>query len=173
MVIADELEKRYIRNLQDSYQPRSLQGISAAENYSVKKSTYTNKHKVEEAVHAVIKDTVIEIELDESITYDDPRNISAAKVHDWLSKGTKGDSRKKGKKRTAMSGFYKDENDHWHYNYPTPAHPFKEHTANEMKVFLETLRANVKNDKYSTYRYTGKKKRRKHYKGVEVAPREE
>lgn len=174
LVVADELEKTYKKNMGESYGPRSLQGIATAENRKRNKSTYTNTHNLEDAVGVVINDDTIEIKIDETRTYKRSTDeVTAEQVHDWLSEGTEGGSRKKGKKRTSMSGFYKDEDGNWHYNYPTRAHPFKEHTANEMKGFLESLRTDISNGKYTDYRYTGKKTPRKYYQGVEVVSKEE
>lgn len=173
LVIAEKLEKTYKDNLTSSYGPRSLQGIATAENRTRNKSTYTNTHNLEDAVNAVITGDTIKIEIDETKTYKRSKDeVTAKQVHDWLSEGTEGGSRKKGEDRTSMSGFYKDTEGKWHYNYPTRAHPFKEHTANEMKSFLTSLETDISNGKYTDYRYTGKKKPRKYYKGVEVAPRE-
>lgn len=168
-IIAHELKESYKRNLANSYGPRSLQGIATAENRKKNKSTYTNTHNLEDAVGVVINDDTIEVVIDETREYQrDKDTVTAKQVHDWLSEGTEGGSRKKGKNRTSLSGFYKDVKGRWHYNYPTREHPFKEHTANDMRGLLASMRSDIANGKYTDYKYTGKKKKRTHYKGVEV-----
>ena len=162
LVIADKLKQTYIDNLENSYRPRSLQGIASAETYKSKSSTYTNTHTLSTAIDVAIEDSVVKIIVDENKTYEDDRKIPASKVLKWLSEGTEGGSRKGG------TGYYSDENGEWHYNYPTPAHPFEEHTISQMKGFLGSLESDIRNGKYATYRYTGKKKKRTHYKGKKV-----
>lgn len=165
LVIADKLKQTYIDNLTASYGPRSLQGIATAETYKSKSSTYTNTHTLETAVDVAIKDNIVKIIIDKDKTYGGDRNVPATKVIKWLNEGTEGGSRKGG------SGYYKDENDEWHYNYPTRPHLFEEHTINDMKGFLDSLESDIDNGKYTTYRYTGKKKTRTHYKGKKVRKR--
>ena len=165
LVIADKLKQTYIDNLKASYGPRSLQGIATAEKYKSKSSTYTNTHTLEErAIDTIIDGNYVKVVVDETVTYDNnDRDVPATKVIKWLKEGTKG----RGKK----TGYYKDENGDWHYSYPTPVHPFEEHTRNEMLGFLDSLEDNIRNHEYTTYRYTGKKKTRTHYKGKKVRKR--
>lgn len=162
LVIRDKLDESYKRNLTLSYGPRSSKGVEVQKTHKRKTSTYTNTNTLEEkAINTVIDGDYVKVVVDETITYDNnDRNVPATKVIKWLSEGTKGGGEK--------TGYYKDEDGEWHYNYPTPAHPFEEHTRNEMLGFLDSLEGDIRNHKYTTYRYTGKKKKRTHYRGQEV-----
>lgn len=161
LAIRDKLDESYKRNLTLSYGPRSSRGVEAQETHKRKTSTYTNTHTLEEAIDTIIDGEYVKVVVDETVTYDNnDRNVPATKVIKWLSEGTRGGGKK--------TGYYKDENGEWHYNYPTPVHPFEEHTRNEMLGFLDSIEGDIRNKKYTTYRYTGKKKKRTHYKGQEV-----
>ncbi len=161
LAIRDKLDESYKRNLALSYGPRSSRGVEAQETHKRKTSTYTNTHTLEEAIDTIIDGEYVKVVVDETVTYDNnDRNVPATKVIKWLSEGTRGGGKK--------TGYYKDENGEWHYNYPTPVHPFEEHTRNEMLGFLDSIEGDIRNKKYTTYRYTGKKKKRTHYKGQEV-----
>lgn len=162
LVLADKLKETYINNLKASYGPRSPRGAKAQETHKKKTSTYTNTHTLDEkAISTIIDGDYVKVVVDETVTYDNnDRNVPATKVIKWLREGTKGGGKK--------TGYYKDENGEWHYNYPTPAHLFEEHTRNEMLGFLNSLEGDIRNHKYTTYRYTGKKKKRTHYRGQEV-----
>lgn len=158
LVVADKLEQSYKDNLEASYGPRSPKGEEVLQTHKRKTSTYTNTHKLKEAVQVKIDGKYVKITLDKSEEYPDTKrnNISVEQVADWLTKGTRG------------GGYYTDENGEWHYNYPTPPHLFEAHTVNEMKEFLNSLVSDINKGKYTTYRYTGKKKKRTHYRGQEV-----
>jgi hypothetical protein len=160
LVIRDKLDESYKRNLTLSYGPRSSRGVEAQETHKRNTSTYTNTHTLEEAINTIIDGDYVKVVVDETKKYGGDREVPATKVIKWLSEGTRGGGKK--------TGYYKDENDEWHYNYPTPVHPFEEHTRNEMLGFLDSIEGDIRNKKYTTYRYTGKKKKRTHYKGQEV-----
>lgn len=161
LVIRDKLDESYKRNLTLSYGPRSHRGEKVRETHKRNTSTYTHTHLLEEkAIDTIIDGNYVKVVVDENVTYEDDRNTPATKIIKWLSEGTKGGGKK--------TGYYKDENGEWHYNYPTPKHLFEEHTRNEMLGLLASLKGDIRNGKYTTYRYTGKKKKRTHYKGREV-----
>lgn len=161
LVVRDKLDEAYKRNLELSYGPRSLRGEKAQETHKRKTSTYTHtKLLKEKAIDTIIDGEYVKVVVDETETYGGDRNVPATKVLKWLSEGTKGGGKK--------TGYYKDENGEWHYNYPTPKHLFEEHTRNEMLGLLDSLKGDIYNGKYTSYRYTGKKKKRTHYKGKEV-----
>lgn len=158
LVVADKLEQTYKDNLKASYGPRSAKGAEIQSTHKRKTSTYNpTSPTLENAITTVIEGNYVKIKIkDEKY----PNGASTEQVHDWLSEGTKGGGKK--------TGFYKDENGEWHYNYPTPPHPFEEHTRNEMRGFLDSLVGDIRNHKYTTYRYTGKKKKRTHYRGEDL-----
>lgn len=168
LVIADRLKQSYKDNLRASYGPRSTQGEAVKKTHKRKTSTYTNTPILEDAVDTVIEGNYVKIVIDKSVVIDGDRNVDAEKLLKWLSEGTKGGSRKESKNKNPSAGHYTDDKGNWHYNYPTPPHPFEEHTANDMKSLLGSMRSDIKNGKYTTYRYTGKKKKRTHYRGVEI-----
>ena len=160
LVIRDKLDRTYKDYLKASYGPRSPRGEKVYDTHLRKKSTYEKTGTLDEAIDTVIDGDYVRVVVDEDKTYKDPRKTSVAKVIKWLDEGTKGGGKK--------TGYYKDENGEWHYNYPTPAHLFEAHTRNEMIGFLQSLASDIDNGKYTTYRYTGKKKKRTHYRGNEV-----
>ena len=94
------------------------------------------------------------------ITYDD--GTPATQVYKWLTEGT----------TPPKNSYYPydlgDGFTTFYRNYPTSAHLFEEHTTIQMKGFLNSLENRIKNGEYTTYKYTGKKKKRTHYRGQEV-----
>ena len=168
-IIAIKLKESYRNNLEASYGPRSKRGVEAKETHKRNKSTYTNSHDLEGAIDTVIEGDYVKVVVDKNVVYDADREVDAEKVLKWLKEGTKGGSnKKKSDKRNSGIGYYTDDQDRWHYNYPTPPHPFEEHTANDMRGLLASMRTDIENGVYTDYKYTGKKKKRTHYKGNEV-----
>lgn len=159
-VIADQLKKTYIDNLKASYGPRSKVGRMVAETHKRKTSTYHHEHKLEEAVNVTISGKYIKVVINGDITYDD--GTPATQVYKWLTEGT----------TPPKNSYYPydlgDGFTTFYRNYPTPAHLFEEHTTIQMKGFLNSLENRIKNGEYTTYKYTGKKKKRTHYRGQEV-----
>lgn len=157
-VIADQLDETYKVNLVASYGPRSKAGRHTQETHKRKTSTYTHTHTMEEAIKTIIDGDTVKVVINEATTYED--GTPATQVYDWLTKGTNG------------GGYYMFENEDGKksiaYNYPTPAHLFEEHTKLQMQGFLDSLENDIRNGKYTTYRYTGKKKKRRTYKGVDI-----
>lgn len=168
-VIADQLKETYINNLKASYGPRSEEGRYIAETHKTKTSTYTHEHKLEEAVNTIIDGKTVKVVIDKSKTYNDGTPVT--QVYEWLTKGTtpprhsyytSGDTKLYLRNGRLVQGLL------WYRNYPTPAHLFEEHTSIQMRGFLDSLSNEIKKGKYTTYRYTGKKKKRTHYRGVDI-----
>lgn len=175
LVIADKLEETYINELKASYSARSERGkqieVYNAKQKEKEQEPYYKKQRIKlrrqqasyhhhtddalaKQVHAQIDENYVKIVVDD-MTYANGKK--AEDILTYLSKGTMGGSRKGG------PGTYKGEDGNWYYNYPTPRHLFEEHTKAQMQGFLASLESDIRNGKYSTFRYTGKKKSRDYY----------
>ena len=159
-VIADKLKETYKDNLEASYGPRSTAGRQISKTHKKKTSTYTHEHKLKEAVETIIDGKTVKVIINNTKTYNDGTPVT--QVYEWLTKGTTPpkNSYYPYKLQNGFTTFYR--------NYPTPAHLFEEHTSIQMRGFLDSLSNEIKQGKYTTYRYTGKKKKRTHYRGVDI-----
>lgn len=168
LVVADELEKKYKENVLGSYAPRTVEGRQVIEyNKSTgqgghkKKLTYRHTGIFLDSIYTAIEGDMVRVKIkDEQY----PEGATTSQVYEWLTKGTMGDE-ESGKPYP----YIKKSGDGWSRNFPTPRHEFEEYTMLHMKGFLESLANDVKNGKYTTYRYTGKKKKRKTYKGEDLS----
>lgn len=162
LVVADKLKETYKQNLIASYGPRSEEGRYIVETHKRKTSTYTHEHKLEEAINTIIDGKTVKVVIDESKTYDDGTPVT--QVYEWLTRGT----------NPPKNSWYRHDLDSnegtWTFyrNYPTPAHLFEEHTNVQMQGFVDSLANEIKQGKYTTYRYTGKKKKRRYYRGEDL-----
>lgn len=176
-VVRDKLEETYKANVLASYAPRSMAGGEVA-SYNKRKKAEEKEAEEEHKVKTRLRrkkltyrhtgtfldsiDVVVEGDDVKVIIRDKkyPNEKSTVDVYDYLTKGTEGDGESTGDYTYEVKG-----ETEWAYNYPTPAHLFEEHTKVQMKVFLDNIRNELKDPKYSAFRYTGKKKPRKFYKG--------
>ena len=177
LVIADELEKKYKENIIASYTPRTIRGAEIVEYNKnsgrgghKKKLTYRHTGIFANSVYTVIDGNKVKAMIREE-QY--PDGASTIQVYKWLTEGTNGDM-KSGKPYPYIKHSGNDKSDPnsystgWSRNYPTPRHEFEEYTMLHMLGFIQSLEGDIKNGKYSTFRYTGKKKPREYYKGQDV-----
>lgn len=151
-VVADKLYETYTDNVKKSYRPRSPEGGSYEHT-----DTFLN------SIYVDIESNAVKVKIDNT-TYPQISARTTEQVYKYLTEGTNGGG----------TYNYWDENENIinpvksGYNYPTPKHDFEEHTIMQMKGFMQSLEGDIRNGKYSVYRYTGKKKKRKYYKGQRV-----
>ena len=155
-VVADKLDETYKANVEASYSPRSPS----------RKSSYEHTDTFLENIYVDIDGDKVKVMINENAKYNQMSERTVGQVYKFLTEGTVG------------GGYYpywSDEDDSlqsepvkYAYNYPTPAHLFEEHTKLQMEGFLQSLEGDIRNGKYNTFRYTGKKKKRKYYKGQRV-----
>lgn len=160
LVVADKLEETHKANVVASYIPRAQSELAKVEYNKNKKVeemedrkkqivsrrsrktlSYRHTGTLEEAIHSEIEhknryESKIKIVI-EGKEYEDSGHrkngpVKATQVYKWLKNGTDGGSRaywftdKNGDRPDAV-------------NYPTPPHPFEEHTIAQMRSFLSTL----------------------------------
>ena len=169
LVVADKLKETYKQNLIASYGPRSEEGQYIAETHKKKTSTYTHEHKLEEAINTIIDGKTVKVVIDESKTYDDGTPVT--QVYEWLTKGTTPPQHSyytSGETKLYMRNGKLVQGLLWYRNYPTPVHLFEEHTNVQMQGFVDSLANKIKQGEYTTYRYTGKKKKRRYYRGEDL-----
>lgn len=166
--VADKLEESYKANLELSYTPKSAKGYAvmmhnehSKANYK-KKQVYRHKNLLRDSIYTEIDGNYIKVKIHDE-TYDEPHKKnpkSTVEVYDYLTKGT---NRKIGTPYVynVVNGATIGA-----VNYPTEIHRFEDWTKLEMLAFLNSLEDRIKNGEYSSFRYTGKKKRRTHYRGV-------
>lgn len=168
-VIADELRESYKRNLKLSYTPKSAKGWETMMNneydpYNThkRKLTYRHTDTLYKAVYASIEGKYVRIRLKED-EYDkgDGHTVSVEEVYNYLTKGTN-------KNSGVNYAYTSDGVTGGGNNYPTEKHHFEDWTRLEIISFLESLGGDIKNGKYTSFRYTGKKKKRAYYGGQEV-----
>ena len=166
-VVADKLEESYKRNLELSYTPRSAEGwetmMHNEDPYTTHKRKLTYKHTntlKDKGVYVDITDDLVAVKIKE-VQYDDGKKNprTTIDVYNYLTKGTQATGENYAYK--AKDGTISGGN-----NYPTEIHRFEDWTRVEMRGFIDSLKGNLKN--YTSYRYTGKKKKRTHYKGVDI-----
>lgn len=164
-VVADKMKESYKRNLELSYTPRSVKGwetmLHNDDPYTTHKRKLTYKHTNtlrDEGVDVVIDGNWVKVVI-KDVPYKD--GTSTVQVYEWLTKGTRS---------TGANYAYKNKDGSISggRNYPTEIHHFEEWTRVDMQGFLETLKGDIHNNVYTSYRYTGKKKKRTHYKGVDI-----
>ena len=163
-IIKDKLLETYKNNVLASYSPRSEAGfeVQAYNKYQKsreqkegskrrlhrKKLTYRHTNTFIEAIKVVSKNNYVKIVIDGSKTYDD--GTPATEVYEYLTKGTDG-----GDKTYA---YETDDGLMGARNYPTPKHLFEEHTREQMKGFLDNFESEIKNKKYSSRKFTKKRR---------------
>lgn len=163
-IIKDKLLETYKNNVLASYSPRSEAGfeVQAYNEYQKsreqkegnkrrlhkKKLTYRHTNTFIEAVKVVSKNKYVKVVIDESKKYDD--GTPATEVYEYLTKGTDG-----GDKTYA---YETDDGLMGARNYPTPKHLFEEHTREQMKGFLDNFESEIKNKKYSSRKFTKKRR---------------
>ena len=165
LVVADKLKEVYKDNVKQSYTPSSEEGkaIKAynADKYNThkKKVKYRHTGTFLRSIKTKIDGNDVKIVIDETVKYED--GTPATEVYEYLTKGTPD---------TQSIYAYTTKNGEVFgaKNYGMQPHLFEEHTMNQMKGFLASLQGDIKNQKYSTFRYTGKKRRRQSYKGIDI-----
>jgi hypothetical protein len=167
--IIPDIEEKLLQttkdNLRASYEPRSIPGKAIVEyNKEVKaenkkfnenpnnigtlsrhtrKLLYHHTGTLEGALYTEVVGDTIQLRAKKTKFYsddDDARN--ASEVYDFLVEGTKGSMPLKSYHHTVkgkqVGGI----------NYPTPKHDFEVHTIEQMKGYLHSLEADIKNGKY-------------------------
>lgn len=136
-VLEDKLLETYKTNVQLSYSPRSDNGNYISSGTFVD-SVYT---KVENDAQG----TVIKVMI-KDVPYDTPypEGRSTVDVHTFLTEGTEGGGE---------YPYYGPEGQvKFAHNYKTPKHYFEEHTVEQMRGFIDSLEADIKNGKYNNRR---------------------
>ena len=171
-IIADKLKECYKTNIEKSYTPKTTKGFEVIEhnkdpyNKNNKKTlTYHHTNTLVDNIDTVVENHTVKAVL-KDVPYKDGKKEprTTIDVYKYLTEGTGRNVGQAYLYKTAQGGLKIGR------NYPTEIHEFEEWTQLEMKGFLETLPGDLKNRKkeYMKYRYTGKKAKRKTYKGQEV-----
>jgi len=156
-VVEKKLKECYRENVELSYGPRSVgaaqdilfnnQAKQAEEEdkkrgintrHRRRRVPYIHTGNFYESIDTEREGKKIKIKI-KDIKY--PNGKSTVDVYEYLVNGTSGGGKywftnKRGERPTA-------------YNYPTPRHEFEEHTMVQMLGFLDSLKGDIKNGKYS------------------------
>ncbi|MDE6946558.1 MAG: hypothetical protein K2P14_05175 [Anaeroplasmataceae bacterium] len=166
-VVADKLDDTYKKNVQASYTPSSEAGKDVLaynkDKYNTHKKKLTYHHTgifVNQAIKTVIEGNVVKVKIDEKVTYED--GTPATKVYEYLTEGTSATE--------ANYAYTQDGKVSGGKNYGMKRHNFEEWTKVEMKGFLASLESRIKNKdpEIVKFKYTGKKKKRTHYRGEDL-----
>lgn len=133
--VAKKLEQTFKNNLEQSYR--------ASGNSS--DFSYTHTGKLLESIHSIVEEDKVRIVMDE-LSY--PNGRTTSQVYEYLTYGVELTS------GTTKPYHFKGSDGHWKTaeSHSTPVHLFEDHTRTQMISYLETIKTDVKNKKYSKKR---------------------
>lgn len=135
--IATKLEETLKDNIIKSYQPRSS-------------GSYVHTNQLVNSIYVEKSEGKVMVKVKDNIIYNDGGRkdpVSTAQVYDFLRFGTKGSTEHK---RSSNGVEYDYVMKSKYYigkvpviNYPTPPHPFEEHTQEAMNGYIESLKQDI------------------------------
>lgn len=161
-IVDNKLYRTYKDNLIASYDPRSDIGkeIKAYNEDEFtehrKKVSYRHTGILARSVDTKIEGNTTRIIIKDDEVYENGKKPS--EIIEILKNGSNGGGYYPYTKKTKGN----NDSDEWAYNYPTPKHPFEEHTRNEMEVFSTQVADFIK----SNFKSNGRGRKRTQFYGA-------
>ena len=146
-LVKDKLQETYVKNVRESYTPRTTRGQEIVEYnkdpYKThrKKLTYRHTGIFANSIYTKVDGQNIKVMIRDQ-KY--PGFASTTEVYKWLTEGTNGSSK--------AYPYLSENGVKWSRNFAIPAHLFEEHTKLQMEGFLDSVADDLKNSSYRTIR---------------------